>query len=362
MNARQPRTGSIKSHRSGRRTDVIGGRVLIANIGWAPSYNGEPISSAQGYVVKNGTGAEAYNFSHAPDGLFYGYVRGGLAKWQGTSWTIVFVSKPANETGLRVIGWYENAVLGGYLPRKEYRTDPDFPVIDKPDGSHEQYIYNSVTSQAFFVSAADREKLYLPKGHPIKSGGVYYLDGVQVEDSPEQARIRARIAAWVRESLPKFRQSSRIARAATIRPGSLPGVEIGEDGKPSGFSPVAESSEHEALKLWACRNSERVAGLSGNPEGEVEVPLFSGDRVDVVYRSGDNQWVVEVKPHLSPEDDHRRGIYQCVKYRAVAAAMKGEGSGAVTAVLVTQRPLSTEHQARVDLLDIKHVLAPMDLS
>lgn len=340
---------------------MIGDKVLIANIGWSPSYNGGLIDADHGYVIDNGTGAEAYNFA-APDGLFYGYVRGGLGRWQGTSWTIVFVSKPPGETGLRVVGWYENALLGGYLDREEYRTNPDFPVIEKADGSEERYIYNCVTSQAFFLSQAHREELYLPKGHPIKNTGVYYLSGADGQDTPSQARLRARIAAWVRETLPKYRQSSVLERPQTIRPVSLPGVEIGDDGKPFGYTPVGEGAEHEALKLWACRNSERIAALEGNPEGEVEVPLLSGDRVDVVYSRGDDRWMVEVKPYGSPDDDHRRGIYQCVKYRAVTAAMNRERPGSVTAILVTQRPLSAENDETARALDITHFLAPRDLT
>ena len=113
---------------------MLDDNILIANIGWSSAYEGEPVEGAMGYLVEHGTGAEAFNFRTGPGGLFYGYIRsGGLAKWLDTSWTVVFVSKPDGTTGLRVVGWYENARLSGFLSREEYRHDPDFPRINKAE-------------------------------------------------------------------------------------------------------------------------------------------------------------------------------------------------------------------------------------
>jgi len=49
----------------------------------------------------------------------------------------------------------------------------------------------------------------------------------------------------------------------------------------------------------------------------VEGDLLSGDRIDVLFTRGEEFAVVEVKSCLSSHDDHRRGIYQYVKYREV---------------------------------------------
>lgn len=81
-----------------------------------------------------------------------------------------------------------------------------------------------------------------------------------------------------------------------------------------------EGPEHKALKEFVAANPP-IAGLSAaHPPGATEWHLPSGDAVDVVFASPGRRTAVEVKSHISGRDDVARGIYQCVKYRAVLEA------------------------------------------
>lgn len=327
--------------------------IIVANIGWSEFYRGGDIASAMTFVGDHGTGAEAFNFSPSHDGLFYGYIRGErLGERSDRIWTVVFVSKPSERELLRVVGWYEDAVVGAYRDRPEYAIDDDFPEIPGA-GRH---IYSAITGKAFVVPAEARSELILPKGHRIKSTGVYYVAGVNnFDDTQKQANARAEMAEWLRQVLPNLRSDSRVERPISIALRSVPGIEIDEGGTPNGYSPVAESDEHRALRVWAQRNPFPFTGRAGHA-GHTEWPMKSGDRVDAVHENDEGLWVIEAKSRRSPDRDIERGIYQCIKYRAVAEAMQEAISKTrpVYAVLLTERDLTAELAALAQHHEIRH--------
>ncbi len=93
-------------------------------------------------------------------------------------------------------------------------------------------------------------------------------------------------------------------------------------------------------------------GLSSAMIGVPEQSLLSGDRIDVLFSDGANFVAVEVKSILSGEDDWQRGIYQCVKYRAVVMAQERPVPTTVRAILLTEQPLTPELAARARELDV----------
>ncbi|MEK7725507.1 MAG: hypothetical protein AAB336_14235, partial [Acidobacteriota bacterium] len=78
-----------------------------------------------------------------------------------------------------------------------------------------------------------------------------------------------------------------------------------------------EGPDHLALKAYICANPQLVGLKEGDPIGELEYGLPSGDRVDVVFSPNRRIHAVEVKPIGSSEADITRGLFQCVKYHAV---------------------------------------------
>ncbi len=112
-----------------------------------------------------------------------------------------------------------------------------------------------------------------------------------------------------------------------------------------GFSGEGESEEHRQLKEYVLNHPAIV--IDDNVDGwigEEEKPLPSGDRLDVCFRKGDSIVAVEVKSRISNDADLSRGIYQCVKYRAVCIAWQRALLQVpdAYAVLVIQRALPTQ--------------------
>ncbi len=119
----------------------------------------------------------------------------------------------------------------------------------------------------------------------------------------------------------------------------------------STFRAGPEGEEHRRLKEYVARNPH-LLGLPGHLVGETEYPLPSGDSVDVLFGEQDEWVAAEVKSKLSPEADIVRGIFQCVKYRAVIEAYqasRGLPQGA-RSVLVLESVLPH------DLVALKNIL------
>lgn len=82
-----------------------------------------------------------------------------------------------------------------------------------------------------------------------------------------------------------------------------------------------ESERHKALKAYVAGNPAIIGLGTSTPVGATEYFLPSGDSLDVSFY-GKKMWVgAEVKSSLSTESDIVRGLFQCVKYRAVMEAV-----------------------------------------
>ena len=119
-----------------------------------------------------------------------------------------------------------------------------------------------------------------------------------------------------------------------------------------------EGPNHKALRLWVRDYPDKIRGGYANFATDTEVVLDSADRVDVVYYDPDSTVAIEVKSSDSDDTDLRRGIFQCIKYRAVMEAMDIRQDAQVDTVLVTQRPLPRDLRPLLRLHGIGHFKAP----
>ena len=114
-----------------------------------------------------------------------------------------------------------------------------------------------------------------------------------------------------------------------------------------------EGENHRSLRLKVKRNPGLVRpGL--RPENtKTEVELYSGDRVDVVSNGKTGRIAIEVKSRDSNRNDLRRGVYQCVKYRAVMAAEDMRRTPKIETWLVTETELPADLRALAHRLDVR---------
>lgn len=124
----------------------------------------------------------------------------------------------------------------------------------------------------------------------------------------------------------------------------------------------AEGEHHKALRLWVTDNPGKVGKGFSRARTETEFHLDSGDRIDAVYHLRDRTIVLEVKSRISNEVDLRRGVFQCIKYRAVKSAMNIRAEVPVEAFLVTETELPGEIAALLRLHQVRHFQAPFKRS
>ena len=118
---------------------------------------------------------------------------------------------------------------------------------------------------------------------------------------------------------------------------SLPKVSKKKPSKSQGGGKAGgESAAHKALKRLVFENPYDVVGEGEHVHAAYpEVAFRSADRVDVLINCKESIYVVEVKPQGSDHDELQRGVYQCVKYKALAEAEERVNIEAIYDVAMT---------------------------
>ena len=85
-----------------------------------------------------------------------------------------------------------------------------------------------------------------------------------------------------------------------------------------------ESPAHQQLKKYVAQNPQCVNVGKSLAPGIIEKRLPSGDIPDVLFKNKRQRIAVEVKSRISNENegDLLRGLFQCVKYRAILKAQR----------------------------------------
>ena len=121
---------------------------------------------------------------------------------------------------------------------------------------------------------------------------------------------------------------------------------------------TSEGPYHKALKKYILDNPGDFS-ISNIKQKENEHILLSGDRLDVFFLLKDGKQIaIEVKSRISDDADILRGIYQCVKYKAVLSAeCHAHGKKAdVDSFLVVEKELSVENRKTANMLSVKYVV------
>lgn len=121
-----------------------------------------------------------------------------------------------------------------------------------------------------------------------------------------------------------------------------------------------ESKEHKLIKAWVCQNPDWFDHYGKFKPGVNEHCLSSGDRLDAYFDNGRQYLAVEVKASHASEAELMRGVYQCVKYKALLRAERIALRQAPLgdAVLVCTRRPANETRALLKRLHVDFVLAP----
>lgn len=152
----------------------------------------------------------------------------------------------------------------------------------------------------------------------------------------------------------KYEHWDAILQALCLKP-SIVNSKKDEDAIRNGkYHGSGEGPQHKALKDYIYAHPESI-GIRNVALRDTEFVLLSGDRLDIYFVLNDGTRIaVEVKSSVSPDDDILRGLYQCVKYRAILdAENKAHGKfGKTRSILVIEGALSESNQQVKDSLGI----------
>ena len=120
------------------------------------------------------------------------------------------------------------------------------------------------------------------------------------------------------------------------------------------FKGGGESEDHRRLKDYI-RAHPKIIGFQHTCEATVERSLPSGDALDVSLESPKYWTAVEVKSAKSRKGDLVRGLFQCVKYKAVMEAeLTAEGKRKdVDAILAVEEELPPDLLALANSLGVQ---------
>ena len=105
-----------------------------------------------------------------------------------------------------------------------------------------------------------------------------------------------------------------------------------------------ESKAHKQFKVFIAEHPEIVGLRKSLGPGETEVELPSGDTPDVLFQNSKCRIAVEVKSRISNESDIKRGLFQCVKYKAILKACRSVeiGNYEVNSILAIEGQLTKD--------------------
>lgn len=225
-------------------------QIAVINTGWSEDYNGGQVVGDFDYLAK-GVGHERYNFRPDLKGRYFGYAP-PLGENQSPpkpvslkDWLVFFVSKRPGQSGLYLVGWYENAT---FVASYKVRPDADDLGLDSDGG---KFSYTVTSSQGYFVPLPLRTMKV--KGNHLKRSYAYLRGNVEMLRHKGSDGWRNDLA---RELL-RFREKVRLRVSAEENSGKSVLSSKPQDAKKR---KLVEERSVDAVKAhfsaWICESKE----------------------------------------------------------------------------------------------------------
>lgn len=192
--------------------------------------------------------------------------------------------------------------------------------------------------------------LVINKNNGLPGEGISYFikDRKHFENSSKKEKRRL-LNLYLSEvyNYPKW---DEVLKALNLEPSKLPNVKKNLKNKNS--LEKGESPEHERFKIFISKHPE-ILGINKDLQSTIiEYNFPSQDAVDILFKTN-NIWIgVEVKSHISDTDDILRGLFQCVKYKALIEAEQMTNYHKPSAEVL----LVIENEFPSELIIIKNIL------
>ena len=201
--------------------------------------------------------------------------------------------------------------------------------LGMPNASNLNYVLGSIGRTIENLSKAWKEKippiqcLVVNKNTGVPGEGVWFFLRQGGDFAALPRRRQNEIVAAAHALIFGYPRWEEVLKAVSLRPITSNFSRIvREASQPSRGNGGGESDRHRDLKTFVAQNPMCIGLPSATPAGNNEDRLPSGDCLDVSFHVGDEWLAAEVKSSLSETADIVRGLFQCVKYRAVMAAVQ----------------------------------------
>jgi hypothetical protein len=161
-------------------------KILWVKFGWSEFYRGGPVDGNFPFIADGEQGHEAWNFRRQADGIYYCYTppqsgTGTPGNPDPNGWTVICLAKKPGQTGIHIVGWYEDASLAG-----RYVQHPD--GFDRGEGkASDGNIYSISAPTAYLVPPDARTN---PFSHEsVRQGKYSFLSGPNVKGSENKAEV-----------------------------------------------------------------------------------------------------------------------------------------------------------------------------
>jgi hypothetical protein len=132
-----------------------------------------------------------------------------------------------------------------------------------------------------------------------------------------------------------------------------PSVEVKQVvAKARAYQGGPESPAHKAFKEFIAQTPGAIGLKASLGKGQIEYPLPSQDKIDVVFVDGELKIGIEVKSKISDTADIVRGLFQCVKYKYLLEAEQAVNGDIPNCRVI----LVLENRFPAELVSIKNIL------
>lgn len=165
------------------------------------------------------------------------------------------------------------------------------------------------------------QSLVVNKATGIPGKGFWGFAGLKsaAKASLKQKRLLVR---QMLQKIYQFSEWDEVLREFDLKPVKKQWSKISKEVARAGYGGGGESEEHKRLKEYVSNHPQALDLPRAIGKGQMEYAFPTADAVDVLFIHG-QKWIgVEVKAKNSPIEDIVRGLYQCIKYRALIQAQQ----------------------------------------
>ncbi len=199
--------------------------------------------------------------------------------------------------------------------------------LDMPNPRNLDYVLGFIgvalqrLSKEWHTEIPPIQSLVVSKSTGIPGKGFWGFAGPKsfANTSLKQKRL---LVQQMLQKIYQFDEWDDVLREFELKPVKNQWLPSTKGSQQAGYGGGGESEEHKRLKEYVSKHPQMLDLPRSTGKGQIEYEFPSADAVDVLFIHG-QKWIgVEVKAKYSPSADIIRGLYQCIKYRALIEAQQ----------------------------------------